>query len=103
MTQKHEIEVKCDGSLTGTRVWVDGQELMGIVRVDFGHRAGDIPAVTIRQYPEEVQLECEVDVSFITVCPRCGDDMDSAEVVALATMGADTKSHAHAAIRKKDT
>lgn len=89
VSQAHDVEIRTDGSVAGTRLWIDGQEVLGIARVDFEHGVGLIPEVTVRQYPKKTQLEGKASVKFVTVCPRCKKDMRGPEVVETTPMGVD--------------
>lgn len=60
------IIIKNDGSIDGTKIFIDGKEVKGICRVEFMHQGGKFPVVRFETIADSIS----VDTSMIPELPE---------------------------------
>ena len=89
---KHDIEIISDGEPCGTRVLIDGEQIKGVVGVDFGHVVNNMPFVTIGLYPKALKVTGQAEVERVPVCPNCRNHMP--KEVDVSTLDSEVALHA---------
>jgi hypothetical protein len=66
MTKGHEIKVKADFSLCGTKVWIDDKEINGVQNIQFEHPVNAPPVVVLTISPNTVEISGEAATAMMT-------------------------------------
>jgi len=64
MTKRsHKVKIVAPLAAMGTRVWLDDEEIHGIVNVGFSHPVGEFPQVILTLRPTSVEIDGEAIVT----------------------------------------